>query len=552
MAWRWLLVNQVLLLSYIALCDMTCNTDGVKCVATPNGCTADCDYLLKYKAASSDTTQVEISGKPSAHSLSSSTNLWLAYGFTSSGGMSGMTVYACQKYNEIYSAKKRATTGYGVSSTSTNMATSGVIGSLTDGVMTCRYTINNSELPSGNLKMAYGMGGMYSTDGMSKHSKTPSISSDSFSLIQQYSPSADWSVTGTRGLNIDISLDATPVQIRTDSTIGSDDIMWVRFVQESTDNGPGVKIFFSDPPVYNLGYCTELTEFSMSAESRRFWTIRKENGKIKLECNGEVIFDIEYATSTTDDCKNMWSLEFGQMKFQEGDTASDSYRPYPNPAHCNKPKIQDGTLTPSGPMINSGSNYLVSCNSGFTISGSSTITCTNGQLSEFPSCQPSPCNEPTIQDGTLTPSGSTIDSGSNYQVSCNSGFTISGSPTITCTNGQLSEFPSCQPSPCNKPTIQDGTLTPSGSTVESGSNYQVSCNSGFTISGSPTITCTNGQLSEFPSCKPSKDEKTDPNKCDFTSGDCYDHHSGSTGLSRFDQTLGLLLTLLFYWMWRMC
>ena len=141
----------------------------------------------------------------------------------------------------------------------------------------------------------------------------------------------DWSVTGTRGLNIDISLDATPVQIRTDSTIGSDDIMWVRFVQESTDNGPGVKIFFSDPPVYNLGYCTELTEFSMSAESRRFWTIRKENGKIKLECNGEVIFDIEYATSTTDDCKNMWSLEFGQMKFQEGDTASDSYRPYPNP-----------------------------------------------------------------------------------------------------------------------------------------------------------------------------------------------------------------------------
>ena len=59
MAWRWLLVNQVLLLSYIALCDMTCNTDGVKCVATPNGCTADCDYLLKYKAASSDTTQVK-------------------------------------------------------------------------------------------------------------------------------------------------------------------------------------------------------------------------------------------------------------------------------------------------------------------------------------------------------------------------------------------------------------------------------------------------------------------------------------------------------------
>ena len=58
MTCRWLLVNQVLLLSYIVFCDMTCNIDGVKCFANPTSCTADCDYLLKYKAASSDTTQV--------------------------------------------------------------------------------------------------------------------------------------------------------------------------------------------------------------------------------------------------------------------------------------------------------------------------------------------------------------------------------------------------------------------------------------------------------------------------------------------------------------
>ena len=57
--------------------------------------------------------QIEISGKPSAHGLGTS-NLWLAYGFSSTGRMSGMTVYACQKYGEFYTAKKRATTGYGV------------------------------------------------------------------------------------------------------------------------------------------------------------------------------------------------------------------------------------------------------------------------------------------------------------------------------------------------------------------------------------------------------------------------------------------------------
>ena len=59
---------------------------------------------------------------------------------------------------------------------------------------------------------------------------------------------------------------------------------------------------------------------------------------------------------------------------------------------------------------------------------------------------------------------------------------------------------------CNKPTIQDGTVTPDTGTVESGSTYQVSCNSGFTISGSPTITCTNGQLSTYPTCQPCKSE----------------------------------------------
>ena len=60
--------------------------------------------------------------------------------------------------------------------------------------------------------------------------------------------------------------------------------------------------------------------------------------------------------------------------------------------------------------------------------------------------------------------------------------------------------------PCNKPAVQGGTLTPDTETVDSGSTYQVSCNSGFKISGSPTITCTNGQLSTSPSCRPCKSE----------------------------------------------
>ena len=45
-------------LLYPSIGEMICDSDGVKCIAHPSSCTADCDYLLKYKAASADTTQV--------------------------------------------------------------------------------------------------------------------------------------------------------------------------------------------------------------------------------------------------------------------------------------------------------------------------------------------------------------------------------------------------------------------------------------------------------------------------------------------------------------
>ena len=53
------------------------------------------------------------------------------------------------------------------------MATSGVEGSFTDGVMTCKYTIDNSELPSGNLKMGYGMGELIVRFLASRHEMLP-------------------------------------------------------------------------------------------------------------------------------------------------------------------------------------------------------------------------------------------------------------------------------------------------------------------------------------------------------------------------------------------
>lgn len=54
------------------------------------------------------------------------------------------------------------------------------------------------------------------------------------------------------------------------------------------------------------------------------------------------------------------------------------------------------------------------------------------------------CSAPIIEKGTVIPD-SEIYSGATFSVSCDNGFVISGSSTITCTNGELSVSPTCVP-----------------------------------------------------------------------------------------------------------
>ena len=49
------------MLPSMVLGELICNHDGVKCLAEPPGCTADCDYLLMYKAESASATSVQYS-----------------------------------------------------------------------------------------------------------------------------------------------------------------------------------------------------------------------------------------------------------------------------------------------------------------------------------------------------------------------------------------------------------------------------------------------------------------------------------------------------------
>ena len=198
---------------------------------------------------------------------------------------------------------------------------------------------------------------------------------------------------------------------------------------------------------------------------------------------------------------------------------------------CTKPTIDHATISPADATINSGSKYLVTCGSGYTISGNAEITCTDGTLSASPTCLQQ-CTKPTIDHATISPADATINSGSKYLVTCGSGFTISGNAEITCTDGALSASPTCLQQ-CAKPIIDHATISPADATINSGSKYSVTCGSGYTISGNAEITCTDGTLSASPTClqqctKPTIDHATiSPADATINSGSKYSVTCGS-------------------------
>ena len=55
------------------------------------------------------------------------------------------------------------------------------------------------------------------------------------------------------------------------------------------------------------------------------------------------------------------------------------------------------------------------------------------------------CAKPTITNGNVSPSDATVDYDATYDVTCDAGFTISGSITMTCgADGTFDQTPTCE------------------------------------------------------------------------------------------------------------
>ncbi|XP_078581988.1 E-selectin-like [Branchiostoma floridae x Branchiostoma japonicum] len=204
--------------------------------------------------------------------------------------------------------------------------------------------------------------------------------------------------------------------------------------------------------------------------------------------NGIVSGSNSYGESTTFSCNTGYNLDGSStLTCQSTGTWSGS------PPTCEAGQCP--TLTPpSNGDVQSDSNNLgavatFTCNPGYNIVGDSTLTCQTdlSWSGSSPTCTVGQCP-------SLTPPSNGAVSGSNYlgrmvTFTCHSGYNLVGVSTLTCQTdlSWSGSSPTCTAVQC--PVL----TTPTNGDVSGGNSYgdvaTFTCNSGYSLSGPATLTC---------------------------------------------------------------
>ena len=131
-------------------------------------------------------------------------------------------------------------------------------------------------------------------------------------------------------MNIPWDLEGTPLQIKTDSTLGSDEYIVVMMYKKDSSYIGSVQVKFSSTVQYYIGSCsTDLTDLPVQppVEVDKIWTITKTETAIIITCNNVEVLNFLFANGS-DSCVPRWGGDVVEkIKFSSSwDTASDFYR----------------------------------------------------------------------------------------------------------------------------------------------------------------------------------------------------------------------------------
>ena len=126
---------------------------------------------------------------------------------------------------------------------------------------------------------------------------------------------------------------SSPLAIKTDSSLGSDETVEIYFHTSEGSRAGGVTLYFTPSPKYELHKCTDsMTDFSadLPTEKEKVWRISltKTSGiGLVIHCNDEEVLDLLMSDSACSYNRwdNHWGKDVEKIRFDNDDTASDYF-----------------------------------------------------------------------------------------------------------------------------------------------------------------------------------------------------------------------------------
>ena len=138
-----------------------------------------------------------------------------------------------------------------------------------------------------------------------------------------------------RGVTINYDLENSPLQIRTDSVVGSNEKVAVRFMNAQGTMIGNVQLSFSTTLTYSFSHCSNSQSnfpTSLPTETDKIWkiTLTRTSGiRIVIHCNNKEVLNVVLSDNTCIDSewRDYWSRDVDKIYFLPSyDKASDYYR----------------------------------------------------------------------------------------------------------------------------------------------------------------------------------------------------------------------------------
>nr|XP_054765083.1 P-selectin-like [Lytechinus pictus] len=231
-------------------------------------------------------------------------------------------------------------------------------------------------------------------------------------------------------------------------------------------------------------------------------------------CNGGL--SINYTDTCSYSCDEGYNLIGSESVTCLANTSLSDFLPTCEVVSCSIPVLPPrlSTMTSQcngGQSINYTDTCLYSCDVGYNLIGSESVTClANTSLSDFlPICEVVTCSVPQLLPplSKSCPMGQEVNYNTSCEFSCSPGFDIIGSTSLDClANGTLSgDIPMCEIVLCQLPEVFHPELSSvlgncsDGSSIDFNTTCTFECSEGYDLIGSESIGCqSNGTLSESP------------------------------------------------------